>query len=844
MAKKVTISSVFKDGISKPSAKAAKNLQKNFKGASTSAGGLSASMSLLSGAAGGLAAVIGTKLLSALSKLPDAFIGASAEVETLSVQFETLLGSAELAQNRIEGLVDFAAHTPFQLPEISKASRVLQTLTQGVLASSDGLRLVGDAAAASGADFENLAMHVGRAYDGLNANRPVGESMMRLQELGIVSGDTRNEIEKLQKAGKGKEAWEALKEQLKKSQGAMEKLSKTAKGLSSTIRDQLAQSMRDITSEGLFEDFKDGLRLIKDTFDMILDSGVLKEFGTALHGSLKILLMPSAADDIEWNAERISDTIINFTRKTGVVMVTLSAEIKKAWIGISTAFSAGGSALALYVAFWVDIVTWGKDRIIEVLKDTKNEVLKRFEQISIAYEGMLDAMDKPGIRQKISGIRDVIAGMFDFEKSKNKKELPKPEFPTFGISKEILKELHEELLSAGADLESIEKAKQEFLNILAQAESLGKFRKKKRTTEPEPEPEPLGGKPETTEKVASATDAWALANEKIIAQYDKLLDQYSEELAFIEKRISAQRRLRDIAIASITDQFDAARAESKAQYEDELFDLAEMLNNKLITYAEYEEARANLAMQYAETQKEIADNETQYKLGKLNEYTSTVQSALSTITGALRDYYSYQKELISDETEAQKDVVKTTIKSKKLQAKELAKIDEEAEKKRKEIRKEELYMQLIMAIANTAQAVTKALADSPPAVSFVMAALAGAAGAVQIGIITSQISKLAKGGIIDGKGNKDSEPAMLTPGEMVINKQQQARLFAMANGQYRPFNPEPANITFSDQIIVYGNLDENAANQIRVDREKQLYDLRDMLQELSYRGQIEGVTAF
>jgi len=63
-----------------------------------------------------------------------------------------------------------------------------------------------------------------------------------------------------------------------------------------------------------------------------------------------------------------------------------------------------------------------------------------------------------------------------------------------------------------------------------------------------------------------------------------------------------------------------------------------------------------------------------------------------------------------------------------------------------------------MAIANTAEGVTRAFKDYAWPASFIVAALIGAAGAIQIATIAAQ--KFATG--------TDSVPAMLTPGEMVF----------------------------------------------------------------------------
>jgi len=159
------------------------------------------------------------------------------QAQKVQTQFETILDSAEAAEQRYAELAKFAASTPFTLQGVAESSKVLETLTDGVLSTGKGLRLVGDAAAISGENFQNLSVQVGRAYSGLQANRPVGEALARLQELGLVSGQTRNEIELLQKQSRGTEAWDILQGALEKSSGGMEKLAQTFEGKTSTIVD-------------------------------------------------------------------------------------------------------------------------------------------------------------------------------------------------------------------------------------------------------------------------------------------------------------------------------------------------------------------------------------------------------------------------------------------------------------------------------------------------------------------------------------------------------------------------------------------------------------------------------
>jgi hypothetical protein len=165
-------------------------------------------------------------------------IDEASEMEGFEVGFKTLLGSATAATARMRDLAKFAADTPFELPEIAQASRTLETLTKGALATGKGLTLVGDVASGTQQPFGDLAVVIGRLYDGLQSGRPVGEAMARLQELGILSGDTRGAIEKLQATGaKGAGVWSLAAADLGKYSGMMKEQSGTWKGLMSTLQD-------------------------------------------------------------------------------------------------------------------------------------------------------------------------------------------------------------------------------------------------------------------------------------------------------------------------------------------------------------------------------------------------------------------------------------------------------------------------------------------------------------------------------------------------------------------------------------------------------------------------------
>ncbi len=189
-------------------------------------------------AAAGLAVGAGLGAIVAKS------IEKAANMETLEASFAPLLNGAAAAKARIAELSKFAAVTPFELPEIASASRVLETLTRGALSTGRGLTLVGDIASATNQPFDEIAVSIGRLYDGLDSGRPVGEAAQRLQELGVLSGTARGQIEDLQKEGrKGAEVWGIAEAAMSRFSGSMERQSGTWTGLMSTLNDTISMTM-------------------------------------------------------------------------------------------------------------------------------------------------------------------------------------------------------------------------------------------------------------------------------------------------------------------------------------------------------------------------------------------------------------------------------------------------------------------------------------------------------------------------------------------------------------------------------------------------------------------------
>ena len=130
------------------------------------------------------------------------------------------------------------------------------------MATGKGLRVVGDAAAVAGAPLEEVALHAGRIFGALTQGGAAGESLNRLQELGILGGQAKIQIAGLTEAQrKGTQplldnaaALKLVSEALGKSEGAMTRLAQTFAGKVSTMRgniDMLKIALGQGINEGL-----------------------------------------------------------------------------------------------------------------------------------------------------------------------------------------------------------------------------------------------------------------------------------------------------------------------------------------------------------------------------------------------------------------------------------------------------------------------------------------------------------------------------------------------------------------------------------------------------------------
>lgn len=162
---------------------------------------------------GAMSSFLGGAALNAVGAIQNALGGLSrnvietgASAERQAVAFETFLGSAEKAQKLIKEVREFAATTPFELPEVTEAAKTL--LAKGVEAEAiiPSIRRLGEIAAGADKPLNQLLFVYGQIKD---QGKAFGQDLNQLTNAGISIGDiakalgiSQDEVRKFVSEGK------------------------------------------------------------------------------------------------------------------------------------------------------------------------------------------------------------------------------------------------------------------------------------------------------------------------------------------------------------------------------------------------------------------------------------------------------------------------------------------------------------------------------------------------------------------------------------------------------------------------------------------------------------------
>jgi hypothetical protein len=316
------------------------------------------------------------------------------------------------------------------------------------------------------------------------------------------------------------------------------------------------------------------------------------------------------------------------------------------------------------------------------------------------------------------------------------------------------------------------------------------------------------GSDKEKQQVIDDIAAMRAANLGIAAQRDELEQKVSNFNEKLSQRFEAERDKRNAAkdkeaeddskrIAKLESDNDKQVAIEQNKLNDEIEAVkkaeAEKKKAKEDAYKEQLYLQNQTSAEYLKKVDETAKAELAIEKQKGDKIIALIQYGLtqaSTIVGLISQALQQGSQERLDSFKANAEAEKATLQgqlehgkiSKKKYNQEIAKIDAVARQKESEEKRKQWEIakgiQITNAIIQTAQAVLSAYSSGAaypligPATGAVFAAIAGALGAVQIGIIASQQPpKFAKGVIgLDGEGTETSDdiPAYLSKGESVV----------------------------------------------------------------------------
>ena len=279
----------------KEAAKATDSMGKSMAEGGTASSGFGVKMVALGNIAADLAMKAFSAVASTVGDVAKAMIDGNAEFQQYEVQFGVLLKSSSAAKKRLQELAEFGAKTPFELPEVVRADKILQSFglhseeaAKKFGFSGEQIRVIaGDMAAGTDSSFEDMARYLGRFASGAT-----GETISRFEELGIT---TREELAKMglefSKSGElttpTAEAFTVLlKVAQDKMGGMMDAQSKTFNGMMSNLNDWKQQTLTAI-GEPIFEVLNEKFALLLEFLGSPEVQASITDFANGLAATIK-----------------------------------------------------------------------------------------------------------------------------------------------------------------------------------------------------------------------------------------------------------------------------------------------------------------------------------------------------------------------------------------------------------------------------------------------------------------------------------------------------------------------------------------------------------------------------
>ena len=207
----------------------------------------------------------------------------NAEIESITMSLETLLGNADQAQMVMQQIKKDASTTPFDVTSLAKGEQMLISTGLSAEESRESMLALGNAISATGGDSSTMTRMIANLQQIQNAGKATALDIRQFAYAGIdiyglladSMGKSTAEIQEMMSSGKigYKEITDALKKASSEGgrfYGAMEKQSHTLNGMISNFKDNLG-NLTGTLSSGFTNAIKNILPSINNVIDRIND---------------------------------------------------------------------------------------------------------------------------------------------------------------------------------------------------------------------------------------------------------------------------------------------------------------------------------------------------------------------------------------------------------------------------------------------------------------------------------------------------------------------------------------------------------------------------------------------
>lgn len=204
------------------------------------------------------------------------------KIEGMEQQFAVLMKDSEAARRKVHEMLNAAAVSPFGLDDYVNSVRMLYTIGGEEMSNKNFIKMMGDAAAVTGKDMQQVASWTAKLYQSLKSGAGVGTSGDDMLRAGLLTAETYAYMKSHgQTVANFNDIWARGMKDLNRFSGGMELIRFTGQGAFNMLKGLAGLAMQDLFA-GFSNSVKNVMFNLKEFLRVARDTGRLENWGKRL----------------------------------------------------------------------------------------------------------------------------------------------------------------------------------------------------------------------------------------------------------------------------------------------------------------------------------------------------------------------------------------------------------------------------------------------------------------------------------------------------------------------------------------------------------------------------------